>query len=139
MSRRDLIDMLVTAREAAGLTQAQLAAACSVSSQQVSRWERGTAVPGPKVLSRLAAVLSLPEGELYMAAVAASQQEVKQVRRQANEMAEQFRDVAEKLHHNHMLLNERVDYLVSMINSLTAGVDEVRDAVKKPPLRNGKR
>lgn len=129
--------MLIAGREAAGLTQVQLAAECKVSSQQVSRWERGTAVPGAKVLPRIAAALGLPEQQLYMAAVAASQQETKSARRETNEVVEQFRQVAEQLHHAHMLLNERVDVIVSMMDSLTAGMSEVRDAVKKP-TRNGR-
>lgn len=90
MSRRNLIDLLVTSRNAAGLTQAQLATRAKVSAQQVSRWERGTAVPGPKVLPRLAAVLGIPESDLYAAAIAASQQETKQVRRESNEMRGQY-------------------------------------------------
>lgn len=136
MGRRELIDMLSAARQAAGLTQAQLAAECEVSSQQVSRWERGTAVPGARVLSRLAGVLGIPEGDLYRAAIAASQQETKQVRREANEViakVERFVETYEAFHAAYDLIGRQVERLVGEMTAMKADIIEIKQAVHQPP------
>lgn len=136
MSRRDLIDLLVTARGAAGLTQAQLAALCKVSSQQVSRWERGTAVPGRKVLPRLAEVLRLPERDLYVAAVEASQQETRQVRRQANDViatVNRFAETYQAFHAAYEQIGLDVQQLIIELAALKADVAEIKQAVHRLP------
>lgn len=136
MSRRDLIDLLVTARGAAGLTQAQLAALCQVSSQQVSRWERGTAVPGRKVLPRLAEVLRLAERDLYVAAVEASQQETRQVRRGANELIatmERFVETYQAFHAAYEQIGIQVQQVVDELAAVKADVAEIKQAVHRLP------
>ncbi|TQE97795.1 MAG: ImmA/IrrE family metallo-endopeptidase [Spiribacter salinus] len=47
------------AREAAGLNQRELAAACGVSAMAISKYERGLLVPSSKVLMRLAEALGV--------------------------------------------------------------------------------
>lgn len=141
MSRRELIDLIVSARTVAGLTQAQLAAQLKISSQQVSRWERGTAVPGAKVLPRLAGALGIPEQELYMAAIAASQQETKQVRREANDViakVEMFVATYESFHAAYEQIGERVDQLVEEVGTIGKVVEEIRRVLDQPPRRPGR-
>lgn len=136
MSRRDLIDLLVTARGATGLTQAQLAALCKVSSQQVSRWERGSAVPGRKVLPRLAEVLRLAERDLYVAAVEASQQETRQVRRGANELIatmERFVETYQAFHAAYEQIGIQVQQVVDELAAVKADVAEIKQAVHRLP------
>ena len=56
---------LAEARRAAGLTQAQLAAAVGVSApERVAQWERGAEQPRPRFVPVLAEVLGLPALEL---------------------------------------------------------------------------
>src|SRR5262245_22717193 len=51
-------------REAAGLTQSELAAQLGVGKAIVSRWERGHKRPGVTVLRKLSAVLAIDPREL---------------------------------------------------------------------------
>jgi transcriptional regulator with XRE-family HTH domain len=56
---------LRAARERAGLTRAQLAAAVQRSPAAVLHYERGSAAPSTVVVLRLAAVLGIEPGDLF--------------------------------------------------------------------------
>lgn len=49
-----------TARQVRKMTQAQLAAALGVASQQLSAWETGRSMPGQDSLSRICEALDCP-------------------------------------------------------------------------------
>lgn len=53
------------ARERAGLTQAELAAAVGVAVQTISRWERGVSKPNVDDIAALAAAVGIVPAELY--------------------------------------------------------------------------
>lgn len=55
---------IADARRAAKKSQAELAAECDSSRNYVSAIERGVAVPGPKMLARIAAALGVSETDL---------------------------------------------------------------------------
>lgn len=52
---------LVTLRQAAGISQEQLATQLHVSRQAVSKWENGTAVPDLDKIIQIAAILQVPD------------------------------------------------------------------------------
>jgi transcriptional regulator with XRE-family HTH domain len=60
----DFPTALRAAREAAGLSQSQLARELGVESQTVSRWERGVAKPPLDTIVRLASALRVTAGKL---------------------------------------------------------------------------
>lgn len=142
MGRRELIDLLVNGRTKAGLTQAQLAAKAKVSAQQVSRWERGSAVPGPKVLGRIAEILGLDPGELYQAAVGASQQDAKRASREANELRDQYEATLEEMREivtvnrdiNHQI-GQDIASLRDVFAEMLSMLAEIRDALTRRPGR----
>ena len=61
-------DVLLRLREAAGLTQRELADRAGASQKSVSSWEAGERVPSPAALARLAAALGVPTEALAGAA-----------------------------------------------------------------------
>ncbi len=56
---------LRAAREAAGMTQEQLALASGLDMANVSRYETGRREPGVRVIVRLAAALGVQAGKLF--------------------------------------------------------------------------
>ena len=60
------------ARRARNITQADLAETIGVGANQVSRWERGQAMPAARYLRDLADALQIDRDELYVLAVEAS-------------------------------------------------------------------
>lgn len=56
---------LKTKREDRGLTQTDVAKACSCKSQFVSNWERGMCSPPWDVLKKLVKLYSIPEKQIY--------------------------------------------------------------------------
>jgi transcriptional regulator with XRE-family HTH domain len=69
MSEQEFREMvgrnIVRAREAIGLTQAELAAAIAIDRRQVSRWERGRVEPSHASLQRVADLTGQPFGYFY--------------------------------------------------------------------------
>jgi transcriptional regulator with XRE-family HTH domain len=61
-SEQRFADWLRSEQRRTAITQEELAAACGVSQQAVSRWIRGAARPGGIRLGKLAAVLGIPVG-----------------------------------------------------------------------------
>ncbi len=62
-----LPEKLTEAREAAGLNMTELAEALGVTRQAVSRYELGTLVPSPEIMSKIAATLHQPLGFFTLA------------------------------------------------------------------------
>ena len=56
---------LATLRRCAGLTQSDVAVACNVTVQVVSKWECGRSCPDILMLEDIAAVLGVPIQELF--------------------------------------------------------------------------
>lgn len=63
-----LAQLIRSAREAAGLSQEQVAKAVGVSQGAVSMWEVGQSRPALNRISRIADVLGIDDGELTRAA-----------------------------------------------------------------------
>lgn len=63
---RRLGKAIASAREAAGITQAQLAAELGVHQASVSGWERGKYRPGDDAVLAIEATLDLPRGRLLI-------------------------------------------------------------------------
>jgi transcriptional regulator with XRE-family HTH domain len=63
-----LSEELRTRRAALGLSQAQLAGRLGISQQTVSRWESGSAIPGPRRIAELAAAVGLNLSALFRSA-----------------------------------------------------------------------
>lgn len=57
-------DKLKAARKAAGMTQAQLAAAVGCYQKDISRWEAGTHEPGALVLKKISLALGCSMDDL---------------------------------------------------------------------------
>lgn len=53
-------------RDAADMTQLELANAIGMDPIGISRWERGKVMPRPETLERVAEVLGVEIGELYL-------------------------------------------------------------------------
>jgi transcriptional regulator with XRE-family HTH domain len=56
---------LATLRRRAGLTQSDVAAACNVTVQAVSKWECGRSCPDALMLERIASAIGRPIQELF--------------------------------------------------------------------------
>jgi transcriptional regulator with XRE-family HTH domain len=63
-------DRLVDLREAAGLTQLELADLTGLSRVQINRYERGQSEPGWSIVCRIADVLEISVGEFRRSATA---------------------------------------------------------------------
>lgn len=59
-------DNVKAAREAAGLTQRQLAERLDIDAMSVSRWERGVVLPSVESVASLAQVLERADGWFYV-------------------------------------------------------------------------
>lgn len=59
MTRAEFGERIRQQRERLGLSQVELARACGVQQQQVSKWEKGRTIPGRQTLPLLADVLDL--------------------------------------------------------------------------------
>jgi transcriptional regulator with XRE-family HTH domain len=63
-----LHEELRTRRTELGMSQAELADRLEISQQTISRWEAGSAAPGPRRIAELAAVLGLNLSALFRSA-----------------------------------------------------------------------
>lgn len=75
------------ARRALDITQSDLADKIGVGANQVSRWERGQAMPGPRHLGPLAEALQMDRDELFVLAIEAGAEETSEAHRVIAEVA----------------------------------------------------
>lgn len=139
MSRKNFAELIVGARETRKLSQVQLATEVNVSSQQVSRWERGASLPTGKLLGRLADALGIDGPQLFEAYALASQEETKSARREVSqarrdleealEQVKLFVDTYQSFHAAYQKIGEQVDQLVSEQAELKTAVAEIKRAV----------
>lgn len=59
-------ERIVLAREARGITQAELARMLGISPQQLSQWEKGHTIPGQESLVSICNVLECPPKFFYV-------------------------------------------------------------------------
>lgn len=132
VTRKALGEYLAQAREALDMTQVELAEKVEVTPGQVSKWERGLALPSPRKLAKVAGVLRLDLGEFAERYAAASQEEVVSGRRELSDVRRdlefalgevtRFTDTYAEFHAEYQRIGERVDQLAE-------DVDELKQAV----------
>lgn len=133
-----LSELLRQRREAAGLSQVELAHRLGIKQQQVSKWESGTATPGTRRLPDLARALDIDKGELLELVADASQAETANIRRDRDHLQqlvrrfERFAEKYEELGHtyesnNQMLvrLSEKLDTATTLGREFGAQVEAI--------------
>jgi transcriptional regulator with XRE-family HTH domain len=119
--RQTLADQLRLLREDAGLSQAELASRLGVKQQQVSKWEKGTALPIVGRLRALSEALAIDPGDLYAMVAEAAQTEAGEARRERDTLinrmerfAEKYQELGHTYEANHGLLNTLVAEMAAM-------------------------
>lgn len=122
MNKRQFADRLRSLREERGLTQPELAQKCHVGQSQVSRWENGTALPSGPKMKPLADALKIDLSTLYEWLIEASQDELKRVRRDRDNLI----DWMEKTSNN----------LDELIRQVAGAVDRLERLEKRSPAQS---
>ena len=120
--RRTLSEVLADARQERRLTQPELAQRIRVSSQQISRWERGIQRPNRDNIKLLADELGLDVNDLLGLALEA----------QAEELTEMRRDLADVRRDRDLLL-EKLEELARRIEAATERLEtESKERARRP-------
>lgn len=120
--RRTLSEVLADARQERRLTQPELAQRIRVSSQQISRWERGIQRPNRDNIKLLADELGLDVNDLLGLALEA----------QAEELTEMRRDLADVRRDRDLLL-EKFEELARRIEAATERLEtESKERARRP-------
>lgn len=135
MSRREFSERLSAARDTKGLSQVQLAAAVEVSSQQVSRWERGASLPQPRLLPLLASTLDLELAEIYELYALASQEDARTARKDRDVLMERlqiFADRYEELGHTYAANHQLLSRLLAQGEAILERLDALEGRIPPP-------
>lgn len=94
MSVRQVLGARISAaRRAANMTQADLANAVGVGANQVSRWERGEAMPGPRYLGPLADALNMDREDLFVLAIEAGAEDTAALQKENDRIFELLKEL----------------------------------------------
>lgn len=98
MSVRQVLGARISsARRALNITQSDLAKAVGVGANQVSRWERGDAMPGPRYLGPLADALHMDREELFVLAIEAGAEDATALRKENDRIIEVVKELIPQL------------------------------------------
>lgn len=147
--REELGETISHARRRLNLSQGQLGKAAGVSAQQVSRWERATAIPSRAALAKVADTLGLDGRDLNDLAIEAGEEELKETKRDlassrsdldavrgelesALVEVKRFVDQYQDFHASYQRIGPQVDEVLMGMTELREEIAQIKQAVLSP-------